>query len=147
LHIFLLLLLFVNIWVLWIDVLSSVSFLIQHQVSPWCKNRQMKRRKVSTLVHSRDIVTKSKELWWHLSWRSLVSYVLINHCIILFEIMLISENKFNTVCFFYCFAEHTSCDKILWWMQHFCVIEPPCSERQQKLDPIMYSLSQPLKLS
>jgi hypothetical protein len=27
------------------------------------------------------------------------------------------------------------------------VIEPPCSERQQKLDPIMYSLSQPLKLS
>lgn len=65
-------------------------------------------------------------------WWSLERYFLINHCIILFEIMLLSKNKFNTVCFFHCFAEHSSCDTIPWWMQAFCVIKPPCSERGQK---------------
>ena len=44
-HIVLLLLLFVNIWVLWIDVLTVVSFRIQQQVSPWCKSRQSEKKK------------------------------------------------------------------------------------------------------
>jgi len=64
-------------------------------------------------------------------------YFLINHCIILFEIMLISINKFNTVCIFCCFPERSSCDRIPWWMQAFCVIEPLRWDRWEKEDPVI----------
>ena len=105
-HIFLLLLLFVNIWVLWIDVLTSVSFHIRHQVSTWCNSRQSEKKErfysgtqqTEALLQKIKKARKYNDSW---VWRSLGRYCLINHCIILFEIMLISKNKFNTVCFFY----------------------------------------------
>ena len=75
---------------------------------------KVKRRKGSTLVHSRQRHSYKKQ--WNMMtswvWRSLGRYFLINHCIILFEIMLISKNKFNTVFIFYCFPEHSSCCRI-----------------------------------
>ena len=97
----------------------SVSFHIWHQVSPWCKSRQSEKKKrfysgTQQTEASLQKARKSVDSW---VWRSSGRYFLINHCIILFEIMLISKNKFNTVHFFYSFAEHSSCDRVPWWMQ------------------------------
>ena len=147
-YIILLLLLFVNVWVLWNGVLPLVSFHIQHQVSPWCMKRQSEKKErfycgTQQTEASLQKAGKYDDSW---IWWILGRCFLIKHCINLFEIMHIGIYKFNTVCIFYCFPECSNCDRITWWMQASCVIEPLRWNRWQKKEPVILNLSQPLIL-
>lgn len=88
---------------------SGISLMKEH--SKWKEERILLWYTVTEA--SLQKARKCDDSW---VWRSLGRYFFINHCIVLFKIMLSSKNKFNTVCYVCCFPECSSCDRISRWM-------------------------------